>query len=58
MLRGENKSERKEGEFKDQFPLLPRASSNCVCLLCLHDRILEPGFREVCWEDALVRVYE
>lgn len=58
VLRGENKSERKEGEFKDRFPLLRCASSSCVCLLYLHDRILEPEFREVCLEDALVRLYE
>lgn len=58
VLRGENKPEWEGGEFKDQFPLRRGASSNCVCLLCLHDRILKPEFREVCLEDASVRAYE
>lgn len=51
MLRGENKSER-ERRIVQRPISLPHnisASSNCVYLLCLEDRIIVPKSAEVCF---------
>lgn len=52
MLRGENKSERERRIVQRPISLphnMTSASSNCVCLLCLEDRIIVPKFVDVCF---------